>query len=94
MVIGVCSVELHLPGCNSLKDKRSILKPLLNRLHREFNLATAEIAHHEVWQTAQVALVTVTNDAGYAHSMLERTVHWVESHHPGIEVVDWRIEIL
>lgn len=94
MVIGACSVELHLPGCNSLKDKRGVLKPLLSRLHREFNLATAEIAHQEAWQAAQVALVTVTNDAGCAHSVLERTVHWIESHHPEVEVVDWQIEIL
>jgi uncharacterized protein YlxP (DUF503 family) len=41
MVIGICNVELHLPGNGSLKGKRSILKPLLARLRREFNLAAA-----------------------------------------------------
>lgn len=94
MAIGVCSVELHLPGNVSLKDKRSILKPLLARLRREFNLATAEMGCNDLWQSAQVALVTVANDAGRVHAVLERAVHWIETHHPEVQVVDWKIEIL
>lgn len=94
MAIGVCSVELHLPGNGSLKDKRSILKPLLARLRREFNLATAEVGCNDLWQSAQVAFVTVANDAGRVHAVLERAVHWIETHHPEVQVVDWKIESL
>jgi len=46
MIIGACSVELHLPGNGSLKGKRGILKPLLAHLRRRFNLAAAEVAHN------------------------------------------------
>jgi uncharacterized protein YlxP (DUF503 family) len=94
MLIGACSVELHLPGNGSLKGKRSILKPLLIHLRREFNLAAAEVAHHDVWQSAEVALVTVANDPGHVHAVLERAVRWIETHHPEVQVVDWQIEIL
>lgn len=94
MIIGACTVELHLPGNGSLKGKRSILKPLLNRLRREFNLATAEVAHNDAWQSAEIALVTVANDPGCVHALLERTVHWIETHHPEVQVVDWEIEVL
>jgi len=94
MIIGACSVELYLPGNSSLKGKRSILKPLLKRLRREFNLATAEVGHNDVWQSAEIAFVTVTNDAGRAHAVLERTVRWIETHYPQVQVVDWQIEIL
>jgi hypothetical protein len=38
MIIGVCTIELHLPGVGSLKQKRSIMKPLLARLHNSFNI--------------------------------------------------------
>jgi len=94
MVIGACNVELHLPGNGSLKGKRGILKPILSRLRREFNLAAAEVGHNDAWQSAEIAFVTVANDPGRVHAVLERAVRWIESHHPEVQVVDWQIEIL
>ncbi|MBU0702826.1 MAG: DUF503 domain-containing protein [Chloroflexi bacterium] len=94
MIIGACKVELHLPGNGSLKGKRSLLKPLLARLRREFNLAAAEVARNDAWQAAEIALVTVANDPGRAHVVLEQAVRWIETHHPQVQVVDWEIEIL
>ena len=94
MVIGACTVELHIPGNGSLKGKRSVLKPLLSRLHREFNLATAEVGCNDVWQSAEVALVTVANDPGRVHAVLERVARWIDTHCPDVQVVDWQIEIL
>jgi uncharacterized protein YlxP (DUF503 family) len=94
VIIGACSVELHLPGNGSLKGKRSILKPLLARLRREFNLAAAEVGYNDVWQSAEIALVSVANDAGFVHAVLERAVRWIERQRPEVQVVDWQIEIL
>ena len=94
MVIGTCTVELYLPGNGSLKGKRRLLKPLLLRLRKEFNLSTAEIAHHDVWQSAQIALVTVSNDAGHVQGVLQHAVHWIESHRPDLSVVDWHIQVI
>lgn len=94
MVIGACNVELYLPGNGSLKGKRSILKPLLAQLRRKFNLAAAEVAYNDAWQSAEVAFVTVANDPGRVHALLETAVHWIETHHPEVQVVDWQIEIL
>ena len=94
MVIGACNVELYLPGNGSLKGKRSILKPILARLRREFNLASAEVGYNDVWQSAEIAFVTVANDPGRVHSVLERAVRWIETHHPEVQVVDWDIEVL
>jgi uncharacterized protein YlxP (DUF503 family) len=94
MIIGACQVDLHLPGNGSLKGKRSILKPLLSRLRREFNLAAAEVEYHDVWQSARIALVSVSTDAGHVQGLLERAVHWIENHRPDLNVVDWQIEVL
>jgi uncharacterized protein YlxP (DUF503 family) len=94
MIIGVCTIELYLPGNGSLKEKRSTLKPLLLRLRKEFNLATAEVDHHDLWQSAQIVLVTVSNDAGRVQKLLECAVHWIENHRPDLNVVDWQIETL
>lgn len=94
MIVGICSVELHLPGNGSLKGKRSRLKPLLTRLRREFNLAAAEVGCNDLWQSAELAFTTVANDAGHVHAVLERAVRWIETHCPEVQVVDWQIEIL
>lgn len=94
MVVGICRVELHLPGNGSLKGKRSRLKSLLNRLRREFNLAVAEIDLHDVWQSSVIGLVTISTDAGRSHAVLETAVRWIEQHHPDLQVVDWEVEIL
>lgn len=94
MIIGACTVELYLPGNGSLKEKRSALKPLLSRLRKEFNLATAEIDHHDLWHSAAVALVTVGNDIGRVQQVLERAVRWIDLNRPDLEVVDWHIEVI
>ena len=94
MVIGVCRVELHIPGNGSLKGKRGRLKPLLHRLRREFNLAAAEVELHDVWQSAVIGLVTVANDPARVQVVLGQAVRWIETHHPDLQVVDWEIELL
>lgn len=93
MIIGACTVNLHMPGNGSLKSKRRSLKPLLVRLHREFNLAVAEVDYHDVWQSAQIALVSVSTDSGYLYGLLERAVRWIEKNRPDVRVVDWHIEV-
>ena len=93
MIIGACTLRLHLPGTTSLKEKRSRLKPLLARLPREFNLAVAETNLQDVWQSAEIGLVTIANEAGFVQSVLEKSVHWIEHHFPEVEVEDYRIEL-
>jgi len=93
MVIDACQLLLHLEGCTSLKAKRSLLKPLLARLHREFNVAAAEVAHQDVWQSAEIAIVVVGNDAGHLRAELQNIVRWIEDNRPEVEVVDAHFEL-
>jgi uncharacterized protein len=93
MVIAACRLRLYLPGCSSLKEKRGLLKPLLARLHREFNIAAAEVDLHDVWQSAELALVAVANDSALVQSELQHIVRWIEHNRPEVEVVDAPIEL-
>jgi hypothetical protein len=70
VVVGVRTWELHLSGCQSLKDKRRILKSLKDRLHRQFNVSVAETAHHELWQRAELSCGVVARDRRQAESVL------------------------
>src|SRR5690606_3836858 len=94
MVIMAATVELDLPGVASLKEKRSIVKSLVARLHREFNVAAAEVALHDAWQSAAIGLALVSTSAGHAETMLERILRWIEIHRPDVEIVGHSQEIL
>ncbi len=94
MIIGTCQIELHIDGNTSLKGKRAVLRPLLARLHKEFNVSAAEIDRHDSWQAAAIALACVANDPAHAEQVLQKAVQWIEQHRPDVQVVDWQIEIL
>ena len=71
MVIGVRSWELHLPGAHSLKDKRSVLKSLKDRMHNQFNVSVAETGRQDAWQSAELTACLVSSDRRHAESVLE-----------------------
>ena len=93
MVVGLLQLELHLPTCNSLKDKRSILKRLINHLRRTYNVAVAETDHNDVWRSAQIGVVTVFNDLRLVENTLSKVASEVVNT-DGVELIDQQIEIL
>jgi uncharacterized protein len=94
MSIAVLTLQLHLPGCSSLKEKRSRIKPLLSRLHKEFNVSTAEMDLHDVWQSAVISCVTISNDPGQNQRLLQQVVDFTERSWPDLSLVDHRIELI
>ena len=93
-MIGTLTLHLHLPGCASLKEKRGRLKPLLARLHRQFNVSTAEMDLQDKWQETVIASGMVGNDAVYLRSALETVRKWVDANWPDGDVLDTKIEII
>ena len=70
------------------------MKPLLTRLHREFNISVTEIDHHDVWQSTAIACALVTTDRGHTQRVLQQVIRWVESNWPDVTLVDDQIEII
>ncbi len=94
MHVGVLSLELRLPGCTSLKQKRSRLKPLLAALHREFNISAAEIDRNDSHALAFVACAVVANEAAHVDRLLGAIPAWIESHRPDVQVIDHQVQHL
>lgn len=59
MVIGLLRASLSLPESHSLKDKRSVLRSLKDRIRNEMNVSVAEVGRQDAWQMAEMAFVTV-----------------------------------
>lgn len=94
MHIGVCTIELHLPGNGSLKGKRSIVKSVLARAGREFNVSIAEVGAQDSWQRAVLGVACVSSSTAYAHGLLERVVCWIEENGGDLVLVSYEIEML
>ncbi len=78
MVFAIVTWELHLSGCQSLKDKRRILMSLKDRLHKQFNVSVAETGHQDLWQRAELACGVVATDRSHAISVLGQADKLVE----------------
>jgi uncharacterized protein len=94
MLIGVGVITLYLPNVHSLKEKRSVIKSVIARLHHEFNVSCSEIEYHDVWQSAELGMAVITNDSAHAHQVLENAVRWVENNRPDIIVMEHTIEMI
>ncbi len=92
-MFGLLTLHLHLPGCASLKEKRGRLKPLLARLHRQFNVSAAEVGLQDMRQEAVIACGMVGNAAAHLQSALETVRKWAEANWPDGDVLDTKLEI-
>lgn len=79
MVVVSQTWELSLPGCDSLKAKRSIVRSLKDRLRTKFNVSVAETGLQDVHARALVSVALVASDRRLAESMLDKIDHFVES---------------
>ena len=93
MVVGVCSLELFIPEALSLKQKRSVLKSMLEGLRSRFNVSAAEVEHMDLWQRATVGIACVSNSQPFVDQVLNKVVDWVEAN-PRVNVSRVEIEFL
>ena len=94
MHVGVCIIDLRLPGNGSLKGKRRVVKSIVTRVTREFNVSVAEVEDQDLWQRAVLGVACVSSSASYAHGQLERVVQWIEEQRLDVELLDYQIDLL
>lgn len=93
MWIGILELDLRLPLCHSLKDKRQVIKSLVEGTRQRFNVSIAEVDHLDLWQRAGLGVVCVSRDQSFLDQVLNR----VEEHiagEPRIEIIGSTIEFL
>jgi uncharacterized protein YlxP (DUF503 family) len=87
MLVGVNTWDLQLPGCQSLKDKRGVIRPLTTRLRNQFNVSVAETAHQDSWQRAEIACAAVASDKRVLDQTLRAADQLVERA-DGVRIID------
>lgn len=82
-----------MPGVSSLKEKRQIVKRVLERAKGRFNVSAAEVGANDVKRMAVIGFAVVGNDASFLNSVLDKVIDFVEDMHLA-EMTDSDIEII
>lgn len=91
--VGVCKLKIHIPGSQSLKDKRSIVKSLVSRLQQQFNISIAEVGDHELWQIATIGIACVSNHNYRVDEVINAVIATIEHDYPTVEIIEKELDI-
>ncbi|MDE0181250.1 MAG: DUF503 domain-containing protein [Caldilineaceae bacterium] len=94
MAIGHLTLELYLPLTASLKEKRGIVKPLIARLRRDYNVSVCEADGQDVLSRAVLEVVCVSPNGALAYRQLEKIATRVENWRLDAELIDYFIELV
>lgn len=92
MVVAWQTWQLSLPGCTSLKEKRSVVRSLKARLRNRFNVSVSETGRQDVHALAEISIALVATDRRFAESVLDKANHLVEEAR-GAVVMETRREL-
>ncbi|MFZ3072242.1 MAG: DUF503 domain-containing protein [Thermodesulfobacteriota bacterium] len=93
MVVGVCHIGLLIHGSQSLKDKRQILKKVIEGARNRFNVSVAEVGSQDLWQKAEIGISVVGSDVSVINSVVDRLINFIEDMHAA-EIIDHDIEFI
>ena len=81
MIVAAAVVELHVHGSQSLKQKRGVVRSIVQRVRNRFNVSIAEIGGQGTWQVAVLGLVMTGHDRTKLRSQLQRALVFLEELH-------------
>jgi uncharacterized protein YlxP (DUF503 family) len=93
MHIGTLTVVIHLGEGSSLKDKRQVIKSLVETTRQKFNVSIAEVDDLDIWRRATLGVAVVSNDSAHCNRVLDKILDYFESN-PAISVGEVEMEML
>lgn len=93
MFVGALELDVLLGDVHSLKEKRSVVRPVVAELRRRFEVAAAEAGHLDLHRRALLGVCLVAADAGHVRAVLERCERLVAAR-PELELLSARTRLL
>jgi uncharacterized protein len=94
MIIGLLTIDLQIPASGSLKDKRQVVRSLVQRIRQGYNVSVAEVDHLNSWQLATLAVTCVSNDTAVVQKVMQNVVDFVENQRLDLVLLDYQTELL
>lgn len=93
MIVGACRITLMLQGVSSLKEKRGLVKRIVEKTKNRFNMSVSETDYNDMWQKSEVGIAMIGNDSIYINSQLDKAVNFIEAMNLA-EIIDIEIEVV
>lgn len=93
MIVGVAKAELHIPQARSLKDKRRVVKSLLDRISHRHRVSAAEVAHQDLHQRTQLGFALVNSDRQHAVAALD-DIHRAVGEREDAFLTEWHADLI
>ena len=93
MAVAVVQARLLVPGCRSLKEKRSVVKGLVERARNRFNASVSEVGAQDLLQRAEIGAALVSGDRAFAAAEASRLLAFLEGC-PDVQLVDRQVDVL
>jgi uncharacterized protein YlxP (DUF503 family) len=93
MIVGLLTLDLHIPESNSLKAKRLVIKSLIDRIKNKFNVSVAEVDANNLWQRSVIGISLVANETQIINKVFEKIKNLVINTH-SVEMIEASIEML
>jgi len=92
LVVGTLKVSLYMHNNRSLKEKRKIVKSIVAKVQKRFNVSVSEVGSNDKWQMVELGISSVGNDKRFVNSSLDNILSYVDSLYLG-EIIESDIEI-
>ncbi len=87
MFVLVAEIDLHVPGAQSLKQKRSVLTSIIRHLDQMHGVGAAEVDHHDTWQRTTIGASAVGASVSHVRSVMDSVDRYVWSR-PEVDVLE------
>lgn len=92
MLVALERLDLRIPGCGSLKEKRHVVKALTAGIRSKFNVSVAEVDHHDLWQRTTLAVAAAGDQPFHVRKVMHEVERFVERH-PTVEIIEAELSL-
>ncbi len=93
MRVGLVELDLILYEVASLKEKRQVVRSLIERLRSRFNISIGEIGNLDMWNKTSIGFSLVGNDPGFINSGISKVLDFIDGDYR-LEIIKQDIEII
>ncbi len=92
MIVGSCEIEIVIYEANSLKEKRHVLKSLIERIKVRFNASIAEVDYNDLWNRSVIGVAVVSNKKALCESMILKINDFIDNDER-VEIINYHMEV-
>lgn len=93
MIVGLLTLDLHIPEANSLKTKRMVIRSLIDKIKNKFNVSVAEVDAQNLWQRSVIAIAYVSNETVMINMVFEKIRTLINNTY-SVELINSDMEML